>query len=310
MKKPVLLSLFLAALSFMGTAQKSSKVTAAENTLLWKISGKSLSKPSYLFGTMHLLCGDDIVLSDSLKTAIRGASRVYLELEMDNLFEMMGAMQNMQMKGDTTLADLLTAEEYKKVKAYFEDGSSMFPFQMLQSFKPLLATTMIAQQESKAAACDNMIAMEALIMSEAKQNNIKVKGLETMNFQLGLFDQIPYKMQAKQLYEAIIQIKDSTATNDMVQLTNAYRNQKLEMLEALMKKEDAGMKNFTELLLYKRNENWATKLAEMMPDGSLVVAVGAGHLPGSRGVINLLRKAGYKVEPVRNDMIVKKVKEI
>ena len=56
---------------------------------------------------MHLLCGDDIALSDSLKKAIKNSDNVYLELEMDNMFEMMGAMQHMSMKGDTTLADAL-----------------------------------------------------------------------------------------------------------------------------------------------------------------------------------------------------------
>ena len=71
-----------------------------------------------------------------------------------------------------------------------------------------------------------------------------------------------------------------------------------------------GIQNFTDLLLYNRNADWANKLAGLMPGNSLVVAVGAGHLPGEKGVLNLLRKAGYRVDPVKNDMIKKKVKEI
>ncbi len=311
MKKSLWLSVLSACVGFVAYSQKSVKppVTSPVNTLLWRISGKGLAKPSYVFGTMHMLCADDIALSDSLKSAIQGSDNVYLELDMDNMFEMMGAMQHMNMKGDTTLADLLTKQEYQKVKNYFSENSSMIPFSMLESFKPLLAASMIAEQQSK-TSCDNMIAMESLIMEETKKDDKKIKGLETMDFQLSLFDKIPYKFQAKQLYQMVTNSKDTSDANELAALTNAYRNQQLEKLEEMTKKEDMGIKNFTNILLYDRNAAWAKKLQELMKDKALVVAVGAGHLPGPKGVLNLLRQAGYKVEPVKNDMIKKKSKEI
>jgi uncharacterized protein YbaP (TraB family) len=310
MKRSFLLGFLLASVGLVACGQKAkTKELTSNNTLLWRISGKDLSKPSYLFGTMHMLCGDDIALSDSLKAAIRSSDNVYLELEMDNMFEMLGAMQNMNMKGDTTLADLLTQTEYKKVKDYFEENGGMLPFSMLEAFKPMLAASLIAEQQTK-SSCDNMVAMEQLIMKEAKEADKKIKGLETMNYQLGIFDKIPYKLQAKQLYEMVTKVNDSTDGNELLALTNAYRSQQLEKLEEMTKKEDMGIKNFTELLLYKRNENWSKKLQELMVNKSLVIAVGAGHLPGQRGVINLLRKAGYKVEPVPNEMVKKKSREV
>lgn len=291
-------------------AQKkiSPSQTSSPNTLLWRISGKGLQKPSYLFGTMHMICADDITLSDSLKGAINNADNVYLELDMDNLFEMMGAMQHMNMRGDTTLADLLTPEEFKKVKAYFKENSSMLPFEMLQNFKPLLTASLLAEQQT--ADCDHMISMEQLIMQQAKGEDVGIKGLETMDFQLSIFDKIPYKVQAKQLYQMITQNGKQSEDNELQVLTDAYRKQQLEKLEEMTKKEDMGMKDFTDILLYTRNAAWAKKLQTLMQDKSLVVAVGAGHLPGSKGVISLLRQAGYKVEPVANEMIRKKTKEI
>src|SRR6476469_5347421 len=90
----------------------------SNNTLLWKISGNNLARPSYLFGTIHMLCADDIQLSDSLKAAIKKADKVYLELDMDNIFEMLGVMGKMKMRNDTTLADLLSPAQYDSVKAY------------------------------------------------------------------------------------------------------------------------------------------------------------------------------------------------
>ncbi len=75
-----------------------------------------------------------------------------------------------------------------------------------------------------------------------------------------------------------------------------------------MVESDAGMSGFTDILLYHRNLNWVKKLNELLPAKALVIAVGAGHLPGEKGVINLLRQYGYKVTPVENKII--KTKEI
>src|SRR5437764_10876507 len=159
----------------LAAGQKSSEPVSS-NTLLWRITGKDLAKPSYLFGTMHMLCAEDIQLSDSLKSAISKADKVYLELDMDNLFEMMGAMSHMAMRNDTTLADLLSESDYKKVKDYFKEHSSLIPFSMIETYKPLLAASTIMEQSIK---CEHIVAMEELIMKEAKQNDKEIKGLET-----------------------------------------------------------------------------------------------------------------------------------
>ena len=308
MKKSFWLTLLTAADFVFGAfAQKTSPASEA-NTLLWKITGKNLTKPSYVFGTMHMICADDIELSDSLKRAIKNSDKVYLELDMDDMWQMMSAMMHMNMKGDTTLSDLLSDEDYKKVKSYFKEHSSMIPFSLMEKYKPLLVESMVMEQST---ACDNMIVIEKLIMDEAKQNDKEIKGLETFAYQLGIFDKIPYKLQAQQLLK-MVNDADSGRTDDENEikiLTDAYRRQELSKMDELTK-DDPGIGEFTDILLYDRNANWAKKLQEIMPGNSLVVAVGAGHLPGKKGVLNLLREAGYKVEPVKNEMIKKKTKEI
>lgn len=288
------LGLVLSVAAVCGFAQNK-----VNNTLLWKISGNSLSQPSYLFGTIHLLCADDIQLSDSLKGAIRQSARVYLELDMDNIFEMMGVMGKMKMRNDTTLADLLTPTQYDSVKAYFKKQSTLLPFSVLETYKPMLAASLLMQG---AVECDNQVAMEQLIMKEAKAQGKGIKGLETMAYQVSIFDSIPYKLQAEQLLDMVTQSGDTSNADEFGELSKAYRLQNLDTLEAITKREDMGISNFTELLLYKRNSDWVKKLDRLMKEESLVIAVGAGHLPGARGVINLLRNAGYKVEPVKNDM--------
>jgi uncharacterized protein len=308
MKKSFWLTLLAAAgLLVNGFAQSTSSNLDA-NTLLWRVSGKNLSKPTYIFGTMHMICANDIEISDSLKKAIGNADNVYLELDMDNIWEMFGAMMHMNMKGDTTLSDLLSAGDYKKVKDFFKEHSSMLPFAMMEKFKPMLIQSLIMEQ---AAPCDNMIVIEKLVMDEAGKSNVDVKGLETFDYQLGIFDKIPYKLQAQQLVKMIDDADSGKGkeVDEIKILTDAYRKQELSKMDELTK-EDPTIGGFADILLYDRNANWVKKLQQLMPDYSLVIAVGAGHLPGKKGVLNLLREAGYKVEPVKNDMIRKKSKQI
>jgi uncharacterized protein len=292
MKKAVLGLLFCLAGIF--TFSQENK-----NTLLWRISGNNLSKPSYLFGTIHLLCSEDIQLSDSLKTAIQQSDKIYLELDMDNLFEMMGAMNKMKMRNDTTLSDLLTKTEYEKVKAYFNRSRSMIPFSMLETYKPMLTASTLIQSNMNCKA----VAVEQMVMKEAKANRKEIKGLETMAYQLSIFDSIPYKFQAQQLLHFVENLDSSdSSAKEYEELAMAYKAQDLILMEKLTSKEIMGFGNFTEVLLYNRNKNWVTKLSGLINGQSLVIAVGAGHLPGEKGMINLLRLAGYKVEPIENKM--------
>ena len=297
--KKVLFSLVIGLSAFASVAQ-----TTANNTLLWRISGKNLSRPSYLFGTIHMLCADDIQLSQNLKNAIQSSDRIYLELDMDNMFEMLSVMGKMKMRNDTTLADLLTATEYEKVKEFFATHRTMLPFSVLEKYKPMLAASTLMQASLE---CKKQIAMEQLVMKEAKSAGKGIRGLETMAYQMSIFDSIPYQLQAKQLLQYVESYGKQNESREFEELTRAYREQELDKLEALTTKDDMGISNFTEILLYRRNLDWAKKMVEMMSDHSLVVAVGAGHLPGEKGVISLLRKAGYTVDPVSNDMIKKPV---
>lgn len=292
-KFPLLVMMSL--LTLAGLAQDAEQ---AENTLLWKISGNGLEKPSYLYGTIHMICKDDAGLSDNLRKVIREADEVYFEVDLDNMFEMLGAVSKFKMRGDTTLRDLLTETEYEKVKAYFEQHGSMLPFTMLESYKPILAASLLEQSKMP---CESTSAMETEIMGYAKEFDKKIKGLETMGYQAGVLDQIPYKMQADQLVKYVETTGTADSSADETQaMMDAYRAQDLGRLEELITQSDPAISNYTEILLFQRNRNWVEKMKDFMKEKSLLFAVGAGHLPGKEGVIDLLRKMGYQVSPVSN----------
>ncbi len=290
----------------LGITAFSQKNSNAENTLLWKISGNGLKKPSYLYGTIHMLCEEDAILSDSLKNVIKNVKEVYFEVDLDNMFEMLGVLSKMKMQGDTTLQDLLSHTDYEKVKDYFESNGSMLPFSMIETYKPMLAASTLQQG---GLPCENTAMMEQVIMQEAKQYSKGIKGLESMGYQAGVLDSIPYKLQAEQLVSYIDNASNGSGEDkELNEMLNAYRKQDLQKLEEMLMKSDPSISNYTDILLYNRNENWVKKLKQLLPEKSILIAVGAGHLPGKRGCINLLRSEGFKVTPVKN--IIKTAKEI
>jgi uncharacterized protein YbaP (TraB family) len=112
---------------------------------------------------------------------------------------------------------------------------------------------------------------------------------------MSIFDSIPYRVQAEMLLEQIIQ-KDS-GVSMMDELAGIYKNQDIQEMEKMMQ-DDAGMDQFKDLLLFKRNKRWVAPIIDLMRKQPTLFAVGAGHLPGEMGVISLLRQAGFTLEPM------------
>ena len=264
------------------------------NTLLWQVSGKNLSKPSYLFGTFHLLCKDDIHISNNLIDAFKSTTEIYMELDMDDPSTMLSGLLFMNMKEGKKLKDLYSPAQYKKIETYFSDTLHM-PLMMLQGVKPYF---LIAMLYPKMMPCKTASGVEEVLLALAKENKKEIKGLETMQFQASVFDSIPYEWQAKELLKNI----DSFAMykNEFDTMVNEYKNQHLSAMEKLLLKSEFGSDKFNDLLLVNRNKNWVSQLKLIMAKESVFVAVGAGHLVGEKGLINLLRKEGYTVEPLLN----------
>ena len=170
-----------------------------DNTLLWEITGNGLQRPSYLFGTFHLMCKDDIHLSESLRKAIKATDEMYLEMDMDDPSILLGGMMLMNMKEGKKLKDLYTKEEYNKVESFFSDSLGT-PIGMMQGMKPMFLESLLYP---KMMACKSLSGLEEELMKLAKDAKKEIKGLETMEFQASVFDSIPYTEQAKDLLKTI-----------------------------------------------------------------------------------------------------------
>lgn len=279
------------------TAQNAAvklKKNKNDNTLLWEVSGKGLSKPSYLFGTFHLICKDDIPFGSQLTTAVQLASTVYMEMDMDDPAMLLGGMMLMNMKGDSTLKKLYTTDEYNKVEIFFKDSLRM-SMGMFQKMKPFFLMAMLYP---KMLPCKTMSGVEQELMQIAKTNKKEIKGLETMAFQAAVFDSIPYTQQAKELLKTIDSLQAYKKYFDT--MVNVYKTQQLKEIEKLFSHSEFGMADNQDILLDRRNKNWVVQLKPIMKNESVFVAVGAGHLIGKMGLIALLRKEGYTVRPIEN----------
>lgn len=284
--------LFLALLAgFSSLRAQTAKKDSLEHSLLWEISGKGLKKPSYLFGTIHIICPNDFFMPEYLKKKFSKTDQLVLEMDISDPSVLMAAQSGMLMQGKT-LDSLLSKEDYKKVSDFFRDSVGGMYVMIFNRLKPLMAGSLVTE---KMLNCDQK-SYEQEYVAMAQKEKKTIAGLESAQDQLSVLDSIPLDQQAKMLVEAVTEFNKSRA--DFLNLLKYYKAQDLNgMLETSMKSDDALTSN-ENALLTNRNEKWVPQLEKMMPEKSLFIAVGAGHLAGEKGVISLLRKEGYTVKPV------------
>ena len=278
----------------------------ANAQLLWKVSGKDLSKPSYILGTHHLAPLSIVDSIANFKETLNSIEQVYGEIIMKDM-QSPANMQKMQqaiiLPGDTTLHTLLTEARYDSVAATVKQLMGV-DLKMMDKIKPAFLSSQLAVilAMKTVKGFNPQQQLDGWVQAEAEKQGKKVGGLETMDFQIGvLFNSQSLQRQAEQLYGSVAYISE---TEELTQkMTNAYMSQDLELLNKVMHHK---MGNFCDALpeeedklIYNRNNNWSMLMPTIMKANSTLFAVGAGHLPGERGVLNLLKQQGYTVEAVK-----------
>jgi uncharacterized protein YbaP (TraB family) len=272
-------------LIFSTTAQAQKNSPKLENSLLWEVSGNGLSKPTYLYGTIHMICSGDYFLSDKTKTAFDKSEKLVLEVNLDDPKEMTD-MQQMVM-GKEPLSKSLTPEQLTKLDAILKKSGGI-TLKQVDSFSLMSVMSLII---SKSFDCTDMKFYEMDFIASAKKRKEQIGGLETVKSQFKSFENA-YSVDEM---IAMLEESDTELSKDMVV---AYKQENLEDLYEIITAEKVMNDKAKKYMLYERNENWVKSLPEMMKKESLFVAVGSAHLAGDLGLINLLRKAGYKVKPV------------
>ena len=278
---------------FLLVSSLTTPASAQDNALLYKVTGPGLAQPSYLYGTFHLVCPDDLTITDATKKAIGEASQVYLELDLDDP-ALMGSMQKaMIMTGGKTIKDLLPADDYALLDTYLKQKMNMGLAQV-GMLKPigLMSLMYMTLLPCQPASYDMTFAQMA---SKEKK---EVLGLETVDAQLAALDKIPMQEQLKGLVD-MAKMPDE-AKKEFADLLAAYKSNDMARLTALMKNSKFGdMADYEDSLLGERNANWIPVIEKAAKEKPTFFAFGAGHLGNEKGVVNLLRKKGYSVKPVQ-----------
>ena len=137
---------------------------------------------------------------------------------------------------------------------------------------------------------------EMYFMQQAMAQQKPMGGLETIGEQIGYIDLIPLQEQAQMLVESVDDFNKSKI--EFKTLVETYKSRDVEAVYKIMMESSEEFKQYGEFLIDKRNENWIPKIKELGNAQVTFVAVGCGHLGGEKGVLNLLRKEGFKVEMV------------
>ncbi|MEY4620419.1 MAG: hypothetical protein RIS65_1591 [Pseudomonadota bacterium] len=260
---------------------------------LWVVKDEDTT--IYLFGSIHILKPGLGWFDDGVKTAFDSSDQLLLELVEPPAAEVQALFGKLAMdqQGKTLRSKMNDADRAVYDAAMGKLGIPAPAFDPFEPWAAAITLSMVAMQKS---GFDPNSGVEKQLTAAAKVRNKPIAGLETMEFQLGLFDTLPEAEQIAFLVEAAKQIDDMGSSMD--KMVAMWASAETERLGQLMN-EGLTSRTLYDTLLTKRNANWAKWIsARMAKPGVIFIAVGAGHLAGPTSVQNLLPAYGLSATRV------------
>ncbi len=273
--------------------------SSADAQILWKISGNGLKEPSYILGTHHmapLSILDEIKGFPAAFSAVDGVCGELVMSEMNGPETLLLMQQAMMLPNGQKLPDLYTEEEYVRINDCFKKFTGM-DLKMMESIKPaaVMQQIVLFMYMKHLEGYNPNEQLDTYLQTKAEKAGKQITSLETVKQQIDILFNSPLEEQAEDLLYLVDNEEESM--EDAEELTEAYMDQDLkEVLKAMQEEKDG---EDMEKLLYERNADWLTKMPEMMAEGPVMFVVGAGHLPGERGVLQGLKAKGYRLKAVR-----------
>lgn len=269
--------------------------------IFYKIEGNGLQKPSYIFGSHHMA---PISILDlyNIPEYIQETEQVVGEIDMtqDPMALALAMQSHMMAPADSTLSKVIPAEKYDSVNEVFKKYAPIpgADLSMFEPLKPMVIQTMIVAgiMSELMPEFDPNNQLDASIMKLGKEDNKKVIGLESPEFQANLlYEFTPIAVQAENLVEMAENPEKSL--EEAQKLNDAYLNGNLDAMLSLSDDNEPSSE-FEIALVDKRNANWIDQLPSILSEGPTFIVVGALHLAGEKGVVEGLRNQGYSVSPI------------
>jgi uncharacterized protein YbaP (TraB family) len=269
-----------------------SSLRAQEKSLLWEISGNGLEKPSYLYGTMHIADKRIFKFGDSVMIAFKLCNAYAGEIVIDK--ESKKATANyIFMPGDTTLSMFIGDSGLAKVKRKFRGKLFLFAG-LVNRIKPFFTMALIAEGSFKN---DKSASLDEYFQKLAKKQKKGVIGIESIAEQMSAVDKIPLSKQAQMLLDEVNN-PAVESEKDVLEMLNTYLAQDISKLQDFMEAEETP-DELNQYVLLDRNYIMADRIDLFIRIQSTFIGVGAAHLGGEKGLIELLRAKGYAMRAVK-----------
>lgn len=260
----------------------------SQNSLLWKIEGNGLQKPSYLFGTVHMICKNEFQMTDKLQKAINSSEQAYFEIDMGNPNFMSEMQANMM--GDKSITSQISKEDADYINSLLKSKFGV-GIEAFDQMKPMMVMSLLMQS---AFPCE-LTSLEGEIISQLKDKNRPMGGLSTVKEQYGYLDRF---IDVNQMVKTIKSLNDEEFKTVFESIRSLYQNEDIKGLDDIMVKYTGANPEMYDILMVERNVIWSERIPEIISKQSTLVAVGSGHLAGEKGLISLLQAKGYQLTPV------------
>lgn len=274
----------------------NSSVAQVKKGLLWEISGKGMTKPAYLFGTVHGYDSSLYQFPEAPFEILDKVDKLYLELDFGKI-DPAEMMSSLYIKDTTQYIDkLLDVASLEKLNAAAASSDMLKMMgNKLYAIKPMVLMSMILSNNSKVVSLD----ME--LYKTAADKGKPVGGLETWKEQQDVMDMVTIPAQIDMLKEALL--KEASISK----LTATYVKQEISKVAAEMSEDMPLDANFNDALVTKRNIVMANRIDSILHTEHPLIAVGCGHLGNNRGLVDLLKKKGYTLKSI--PFVIKKAHE-
>jgi hypothetical protein len=257
-----------------------------KNALLWQITPPDCTTPSYLFGTMHVRDIRAFGWLDTTKTKIGTCDCFATEFDFSEA-DPAALAEALSLPEGKSLQDFLSRGAWKHLD-YFARKKLGTTADALQFQHPMRVTTMVS---TVFMAEEMSYSLDETLWNHARSLGKTTTGLESFADQLNTLDKIPFEMHLKGLTWALK--NQDRQKKRLLKMMQRYANGELRALYKAAKKDAKGMRK---ILIYRRNRLMTKRFLELMHTQSVFCAVGAGHLPGGKGMLRFLKNAGCRVE--------------
>ncbi|MFP6874256.1 MAG: TraB/GumN family protein [Verrucomicrobiales bacterium] len=265
-----------------------------EKTSIWRVTGKDGGATVLLAGSIHLLSEEDHPLPALFEQAYRVSDELVLEIASgDDPDSEMKSLRRGMYGREGRISDDLTPETYDRLRKFLKDTG--LPAEAMDGFRPWLAAMTLSITEMMKIGARPELGVDTYFEDKAIRDHKPVRGLETTEFQIGIFAGLDKDMQEKMLVSTLREM--ATIEDDFPRMVEAWRTGDEEAVGKIVLESMNAVPGLRRDVLDRRNQRWVRQISAFMKgDQTFMVVVGTGHMVGKKGLLKLFQRKGFRVE--------------